>query len=153
MTVRHWIIVLALCVPQWAALAADDPFSGDWKLDQPKAKTPVKGPQTQFLHIEADEAHLNILHKGIDAAGAPAQWWIKADFNGALAGVFHSPDMDAVTCLRSDPHTILLKLSRDAVTIGWRTIEVSKNGRTLKVTTALESGGKQSKTVETFGKQ
>ena len=148
---RHWILALALCVP--LLTAAEDPFSGDWKLDQPKSKTPVKGPQTQFLHIEADDAHLNILHKGIDASGAAAQWWIKADFNGSMAGVFHSPDMDAVTCLRSDPRTILLKLSRDAVTIGYRTIEVSKNGRTLKVTTASEAGGKETKTVETFGRQ
>ena len=143
---RHWIIALALCVS--AGSAAEDPFSGDWKLEQTKTKTPAK-----FLHIEADDTHLNVLHKGVDAGGRSVQWWIKADFNGPLAGVLNSPEMDAVQCLRSDPHTILLKLSRAAVTIGWRTLEVSKNGRSLKVTTALDAGGKESKTVETFTKQ
>jgi hypothetical protein len=152
--VRYWAFAFALCViPPAASSAAGDLFNGDWKLDQSKSKAAAKGPQVQSVHIEADETHLVMLNRGTNGSGEEVQWAVKADFGGKMAGVFNSPDMDAVLCFRSDARTILLKLSREAVTTGWRTLEVSKNGKTLKVTTAIETGGKESKTVEWFDKQ
>ena len=58
-----------------------------------------------------------------------------------------------VRCWFSDPHTILLKLMRDSATTAWETLEVSKNGKTLKLTyTVVDDKGKETKTITYFDK-
>ena len=57
-------------------------------------------------------------------------------------------------CWRSDARTILMKLFREAVVVGYWTAEASKNGKSLKVTSiALDSTGKEDKTIDLFERQ
>jgi hypothetical protein len=147
-------LLVVSCSLSSAAFAFEDPLSGDWTLVPSKARAVAKGPATQFLHIESDEAKFAIVHKGVNAAGEPRQWEIKGDFGGNLIGVLGGPDIDSVRCWRSDARTILLKLFRDAVAVGYWTAEVSKNGKSLKVTSiALDAAGKENKTIELFDRQ
>jgi hypothetical protein len=146
-----FVISCSLCC---SGFAFDDPLNGDWKLVPSKAKAVAKGPVTQFLHIESDQAKLVIVHKGVSPSGEPRQWEIKGDFGGNLIGVLGAPEIDSVRCWRSDARTIMLKLFRDAVAVGYWTAEVSKNGKSLKVTSiALDSAGKEDKTIDQFDRQ
>jgi hypothetical protein len=62
--------------------------------------------------------------------------------------------MDGVRCWLSDPHTILLKFMRDSATTAWETAEISKNGKTLKVTyTVVDDQGKETKSIAWFDRQ
>ncbi len=151
---RLFSVLVISCSLGCAGFALEDPVSGDWKLVPSKAKPVVKRPVTQFLHIESDEAKLVIVHKGVNPAGESQQWEIKGDFGGNLIGVLAAPEIDSVRCWRSDARTILLKLFRDAVAVGYWTAEVSKNGKNLKVTSiALDSAGKEDKTIDQFDRQ
>jgi hypothetical protein len=135
-----------------AALAFEDPLSGDWKLVPSKTRPAAKG--TQFVHIECDEARLVIVQKGTGPAGEPVQWEIKGSFGGNPIGILDAPEIDSVRCWRSDARTILLKLFRKAEAVGFWTAEVSKNGKSLKVTsTTLNSAGKEDKTIDLFERQ
>jgi hypothetical protein len=137
-----------------AAFAFEDPLSGDWKLLPSKARPAAKGPTTQFLRIESDEARVVIVHKGISASGEPMQWEVRGDFSGKVNGVFNAPGIDSVRCWHSDARTILLKLFRDGVAVGYWTAEVAKNGKSVKVTSiALDSVGKENKTIDLFDRQ
>jgi len=95
--------------------------------------------------------NIAIVRRGVNAKGEPAEWAIHADLEGKLFGVINTPDMDGVRCWLSDPHTILLKLMRDSATTAWETLEVSKNGKTLKLTyTVVDDKGKETKTITYF---
>jgi len=48
--------------------------------------------------------------------------------------VINTPDMDGVRCWPSDPHPILVEFMRDSATTAGETLEISKNGKTLKLT-------------------
>lgn len=146
-------MVLCLASPVVTS-AAEDPFNGKWKVDESRSKLPANAPRTQALRLEVDEKQLQIDYQGVDGNGRPAEWKIRADFGGNLSGVLGTPEMDAVRCWRSDERTILVKMSRGAETIGWETLEVAKNGKTLKLTHAVtDAKGKETKSVSTFEKQ
>jgi hypothetical protein len=145
-------IVVISCVAVCAGFASEDPLNGDWKLAS-KPRAAAKGSTTHSLHIESDETKVLVVHKGINAAGQSAQWEIRGDF-GKQIGILDTREVDAVRCWRSDARTILMKLFREAVAVGYWTAEASKNGKSLKVTSiALDSTGKEDKTIDLFERQ
>ncbi len=147
------LAVFALSASLPSLSAATDPFSGDWKRVQTKVKIPPRGPVTQFLHIEIDEVKVVIGHKGTSGAGEPVQWEIKTDFSGKLTGIVDVTGIEAVRCWHSDPRIILMKLFDHAVSIGFWTAEVSRNGKALKVTsTAFDATGKETNSIDWFDK-
>jgi len=132
------------------APAAESPFTGTWKANESRGK----GARVVAMRIEVDDTELRIDYESIGAEGKRVQSKLRASFGGNLNGVIGSPEMDAVRCWRSDEHTILIKMSRGADTVGWQTLEVPKNGRTLRFTHALvDARGKESKTVTSFERQ
>ena len=150
--------ILALFVLSVASLAvcqaAEDPFNGDWRPSQSKAKSPPDGSMTQSLHIESNETGVFIVHKRTSAAGAPMQFVVRAAFAGEYTTIQNSPEMDYVRCWRSGPRTILVKLFNRSVVTGFWAAEVAKNGRSLKVTTTtFDADGKESNTVNWFDKE
>jgi len=81
-------------------------------------------------------------------------WTVQASVGGNVNGVIGVPGFDAVRCWRTDARTVLLKLSREAEMIGWETLEVSKDGKSLKLTQAkLDATGKETTTVSVFSKE
>jgi hypothetical protein len=131
---------------------ADDVFSGKWKLNESKAKP--TGAYIRSVEIEIDAARVKLVYQGVDADSQPVGWTIHASFGGNLNGLVDVPGVDGVRCWRSDAHTVMLKLTKAAETVGWDTMEISKNGKTLRLIHAvLDSKGKESKTVFAFDKE
>jgi hypothetical protein len=153
--VRALIFAVLLCPTLLAgSVGARSPFTGKWKLDETKLKPQPNAARTQFLQIDVAASNIAIIHQGVNAKGEPSEWAIHADIDGKLYGVLNSPDMDGVRCWLSDPHTILLKFMRDSATTAWETAEISKNGKTLKVTyTVVDDQGKETKSIAWFDRQ
>ena len=145
-------LVLLFCLTLFSA--GVDPFTGTWKLDESKVKPAANALALQSLRIDADQSRVTIFYQGTGDKGAPREWKVAADFGGNDSGVLGSQEFDSVKCWRPDPHTILLKLSRQAQSVGWETLEAQKNGKTLRVTRAVpDANGKEVKTILWFDKQ
>jgi hypothetical protein len=148
------VVVLAtlLAIP-FCCFAADDPFTGTWKLDVNKTKTaPAATPPV--IHIEAGTAGMVLVENRPNANRGPYDLKIRTDFGGKVTGVIDSPEVDALKCWRSDSHTILMEFLCGGTTFEWQTLEVSKNGKTLKVTLTLpDANGKETKYVAFYEKQ
>jgi hypothetical protein len=130
---------------------AGDAFNGKWKLSETKAK--ISGAHVREMEIEASDARVKIAYHGVDDSGQANDWSINARIGGDLSGVVDVPGLDAVRCWRSDERTFLLKLTRSAEAVGWDTLEISKDGKSLRLTHAvLDAKGKESKTVSLFTK-
>ena len=152
---RCILVLFALSVASLSVCqAAEDPFNGDWRPSQSKAKSPSDGSMTQSLHIESNETGVSIVHKRTSAAGAPMQFVVKAAFAGEYTTIQNSPEMDYVRCWRSGPRNILVKLFNRSAVIGFWAAEVAKNGKALKVTTTtFDADGKEINTVSWFDKE
>ena len=132
--------------------SAGDPFNGKWRLEQ--GKTRITGAHVQSIEIEAAESEAKFVYQGVDAEGQPVEWQIRTSIGGNLSGVIDVPWLDAVKCWRSDSRTVLIKLFRSAVNIGFDTMELSKDGKSLRLTHAmLDAKGKEIKTITSFAKQ
>jgi hypothetical protein len=95
-----------------------------------------------------------IVHKGLGPAGGPVQWEIRGGYGGNQIGILDAPEIDSARCWRSHARSILLKLYRKAEAVGYWAAEVSKNGKSLKVTsTTLDRAGKEDKTIDLFERQ
>jgi hypothetical protein len=151
--VRRIFAIILFSLALSGVVLAEDLFNGDWKLVPSKAKAPP-GPVTQFLRIKCDEASIAIMHRGIGANGQPVQWELKADLDGKLSGVVGVPGTDSVRCWRTDPRTMLIKIFQNTLNTGFWTAEVSRNGKSLKITsTAFDAAGKEHNTIDWFDKQ
>jgi hypothetical protein len=134
--------------------AAEDVFTGVWRPDESKVKLTPGASQVRSLRIGTDATQVTITYQGTDFNGQPNEWSIRASYGGNLSGVLGCPEMDAVRCWRSTDRSILLKMSRNAETVGWETLEVGKNGKTLRLTHAsVDPQGKETKTIVTLDKQ
>ena len=148
---RSLILATLLTIP-FSGFAAADPFTGTWKLDLTKTKTPpaVTPP---VIRIEAGTTGMVLVEHRPNANRGPYDLTVRADFGGKVTGVIDSPGVDALKCWRSDSHTILLDFLCSGITFEWQSIEVSKNGKTLKVTWTLPDHGKETRYAAFYEKQ
>ena len=144
---------ILICLTLFTAYSkSGDALSGKWRLDESKAK--VAGAHVQSMETDINEARVKVVYGGVDAEGKPVGWTVQASVGGNVNGVIGVPGFDAVRCWRTDARTVLLKLSREAEMIGWETLEVSKDGKSLKLTQAkLDAAGKETTTVSVFAKE
>ena len=141
------LLLAASAIP----VSAADLFNGKWRLEN-KAK--LTRPHIQSIEIETTESDARFIYQSVDADGQAMQWQIRTSIGGNLSGVIDVPWLDAVRCWRSDYRTVLIKLFRDAANIGWDSMEVSKDGKSLRLTHAiLDDKGKEIKTITSFLKE
>jgi hypothetical protein len=149
---RSLLLATLLTVP-FCCFAAADPFTGTWKLDTTRTKTsPVTAPPV--IRIEAEAAGMAFIQHRPNANREPYDLKLRTEFDGKVTGVIDSPEVDALKCWRSDSHTILMQFLRGGTSFEWQTLEVSKNGKTLKVTWTLpDANGKETKSAAFYEKQ
>jgi hypothetical protein len=131
---------------------AGDAFLGKWLLDE--GKTKAAGAHIVSLETEVTDSRAKVVYFTVTAEGKPAKWTVQANLGGSVNGVINVPGFDAVRCWRSDARTLLLKLSREGEMIGWETLELSKNGKSLRLTeTLVDDKGKETQTVSLFNRE
>ena len=146
--VRLAILLFAVVLPSHSA---NDPFTATWKLDVSKSKFRAEPPKESTLTIQANDDELTLVRELLRQSGPAPKLTISANFGGKLYGVINSPEVDAVKCWRKDKRTIMLQLLQSGATVSWWTVEVSKDGKSLKLTSSTsDAKGKETQFSETF---
>ncbi len=135
-------------------LGADDPFTGQWKLNLEKSKLQPPAPQSETVRINADTEHIRISVEGITAKGEPFKLVVNGGFDEVYYAVLDSPYLDTVWFHRPDSHTIYAKILKSGTEIENGTALVSKNGKILKINFSTnEANGKVVKAMAVLDRQ
>jgi len=129
--------VLTLGFPTMRLSAqATDPASGTWELNLAKSKfSPGPPPKSQTRTFEVTGADVKYTLKGIDAEGKPTLVQYTAKYDGKDYPVTGSQDFDAISLKRVDAGTAQATLKKGGKVIQTATRVVSKDGKTLTLTT------------------
>ena len=129
--------VLTLGFPTMRLSAqATDPASGTWELNLAKSKfSPGPPPKSQTRTFQVTGADVKYTLKGIDAEGKPTLVQYTAKYDGKDYPVSGSQDFDAISLKRVDAGTAQATLKKGGKVIQTATRVVSKDGKTLTLTT------------------
>lgn len=153
-------ILLAMCMVAAiapAGYAQGDPLIGTWKFNLAKSKyNPGPPPKSQTLTYEAAGQGLKGAVQGTSAEGAP----IKIEFTNAGTydnkdyPVKGSQDFDASAYKRVDTYTVEFTRKTAGKIVQTGTRVLSKDGKTLTVTTkGVNAKGQSINTVAVYEKQ
>jgi hypothetical protein len=142
-------VVFALAI---AASAAEDEFSGAWKVNAEKSKMNSGSPGaagSMKIDVIADGYQIKIgngetLTLHLDGKDYPREPF----------GIAKAVGADAVSARRVSPHTIETTFKREGKAVATVTREVSAAGRVLTATTdSMSVGGEKRHTLVVFDKQ
>jgi len=113
-----------------------DPAAGTWELNLAKSKfSPGPAPKSQTRTYEVTGADVKYTLKGIDAEGKPTLVQYTAKYDGKDYPVTGSQDFDAIALKRVDAVTAEATLKKGGKVAQTATRVVSKDGKTLTLTT------------------
>lgn len=122
--------------------AADDPFSGTWKLNLAKSKLPPPLVQSQIVRIEANAESIRMTEDIVDAEGKPVHITLEARFDGKFYPVKGSHLADAVSFRRVDRRTLESKVQKDGKVVETEKVVLSRDGKSMTATfTGTDSKG------------
>jgi hypothetical protein len=136
-----------------AALAATtDPFTGPWELNVAKCKYEgAKVPQRLTVVYESNGSGIRYKSFGLDANGKQLSSAYSANFDGKPYPVAGSRTWAPVALKRVDARTIEARYVRDGKVQSTAVSVVSRDGKTLTVTTVTVNGtGKGITNVSVF---
>ena len=144
----------ALMVGQAAAQTAD-PRAGTWNLNVAKSKyNPGPAPKSQVLTIEAAGKGEKVRSETVADAGGTTTTEYTADFDGKPHPLKGSATADTVTLKRIDTHTTERMDSKGGKTVMTYHRVVSKDGKTMTVTTkGTDAKGQAVSNVVVFEKK
>jgi hypothetical protein len=115
---------------------ATDPASGTWELNLAKSKfSPGPAPKSQTRSYAVTGADVKYTLKGIDAEGKPTLVQYTAKYDGKDYPVTGAQDFDAIALKRVDAVTAQATLKKGGKVTQTATRVVSKDGKTLTLTT------------------
>lgn len=134
------LAVLALSAP---GAAAQDPFTGTWKLNLAKSHLQPPIPRSLVTHIQCDDKGVSIREEIVDADGKPQTATGKAGFDGKDYPVVGTPFADTVTYQRVDANTIKGTSKKNGKVLVHETVVVAPDGKTMTATyTGTDAQGK-----------
>lgn len=149
------VVVVACLVVSVAAMAADDPQTGTWKLNPAKSKYdsgPV--PKSNTLTIVADEKSYKLHAEGVDGQGKPTMSDWTAGFDGKDVAAKGLPFGDTVSMKRIDANTVEVTMKKGGKALVTVTSVVSKDGKTRTSTFhGKDEAGKDVHNVAVYDKQ
>lgn len=146
MTIRTTLLALALMnvallLPASVTLAADaaDPAIGSWKLNLDKSKLDAStpAPKSAVRTYTASPGGLTVSLKSVDASGAPHESGSAFTYDGQKHPVKGVTAYDTVAVKRVGSHESKSELYRDGKLVGHLTRVVSKDGKTMTVTSEV----------------
>jgi hypothetical protein len=147
---------LTLGVPTMSLLAqATDPASGTWELNLSKSKfSPGPPPKGLTRSFELTGADVKYTLKGIDAEGKPMLVQYSAKYDGKDYPVTGSPDFDTIALKRIDAASAEATLKKGGKVVQTSKRVVSKDGKTLTLTTTgTNAKGQAINNVTVFDKR
>lgn len=148
------VVVLAGLVLSAAAMAADDPQTGTWKLNTAKSKYSGPAPKANTLTITADEKSYKVHAEGVDAQGKATMADFTAGFDGKDVSAKGLPYGDTVSVKRVDTNTVEVTMKKGGKALVTVTSVVSKDGKTRTSTIhGKDEAGKDVNNVAVYDKQ
>ena len=146
--------VLAFLALSLLLQAAQDPFSGVWKLNLSKSKLPPPIPKSQTARVDAGTSGIRIAEEVVSDTGERMNISVNAQFDGKDYPVKGSPFADSVAYERIDRFTIKGVGKKAGKVIMHETVMVSPDGKTMTGTySSTDASGKQVTAVAIFEKQ
>ena len=148
--------VLTLGFPTMRLSAqATDPASGTWELNLAKSKfSPGLPPRSLTRTFEVTGTDVTYSLKGIDAEGKPTLVQFTAKYDGKDYPVTGSPDFDAISLRRVNAVTVNATLKKGGKVVQTSKRVVSKDGKTLTLTTkGTNAKGQAVNNVTVFDKR
>jgi hypothetical protein len=132
-----WAILgVILAAAALAQAQTADPRVGTWNLNVAKSKyEPGPAPKSQVLTIEAAGKGEKVRSESVTATGGKTVTEYSADFDGKPQPLKGSETADTVTIKRIDTHTTERVDSKGGKTVMTYHRVVSKDGKTMTVTT------------------
>jgi hypothetical protein len=127
------ILVLALAA---AAMAADDPFFGVWKVNLEKSKyAPGYAPKSETITVVAlKNGMFEESIDGVDASGKPYHKGCTARYDGKTHSIPNDPNADAVTFRKIKQDTIEYSVTKGGKEIESGRAVLSNGGNTMTST-------------------
>jgi hypothetical protein len=139
-----------------SAWAADDPFTGIWKMNLAKSKySPGPPPKAITYNFQPAGANgVKLIADNIDSKGNPNRREFTATYDGKEYPVTGNPDADSVSLKRIDAYHVEGTQKKNGTLVRTFQRVVSPDGKTLTVTEKLTTAsGKVENNVIVYDKQ
>ena len=149
-------LVLAFVLPGRFAWAQDtDPLDGTWTLNVAKSKFtagPTIKSQTRKYEVSKDQVKQTL--DSVDAAGKSNHVTFTAHYDGKDYPVTGNPDADTIAVKRTGKYSAKSVLTKDGKPTLTTLREVSKDGKTLTMTTTgTDAKGEKFNNVLVFARR
>jgi hypothetical protein len=152
---RSIISTLALCLLGLsAALAAENPNIGTWKLNDAKSKIPAGVGKNTTVVYTADGDQMKVTTDGVDPSGKPVHSEWTGKFDGKPYPVTGMTSVDSRAVTAKGDRTLEITNMKDGKTVGTGKVELAKDGksRTLEIE-GTAADGKKYKAKYLYDKQ
>ena len=145
-------VLCALLLFVVTALAADDPFTGTWKLNIAKSKLLVGDKTTSDVyHMVADDSTIKFTDE-VTLDKEVRNITVDAKFDGKYYPIKGDPDTDVVAYHRNG-NTLTVTLKKGGKVVGKDRVVVSQDGQSTTVTFTLYSEEKPQTGTAVYEKQ
>jgi hypothetical protein len=147
--------VLALSVCAIAALAAENPFVGTWKMNADKSKlTGADAIQNVTVKYEMDGGQMKASVEGTNAQGQPVSFTYQAPLDGKPGTASGAPTFDGILIHQVSSHSLRVTGKKGDKVVFTDRRMVSKDGKTLTIMRSGTDGeGKAYQSTIVFDKQ
>lgn len=155
MNARRIAVGLGLCLLVAAlSLAADDAFTGTWKLNEAKSKIAAGMPKNSTVIYEATGENVKVTIEGTDASGNATHSEWTGKFDGKDYPVTGDPSADTRSVKKVDDHTLAVSSKKDGKTSTSGRVVISADGKTRTVTlSGTNAKGTKVTSVAVYDKQ
>ena len=144
---RTLLGIAALCLAASAASAASagsNPLVGNWDLDP--AKSTMNGQAGSYksghASVTGTKTGVKAVVDIVPATGAAVHYEFSATYDGESYPVTGGAYFDSATMLRADRNTSIRTERRGGKVVGFTTIEVAKDGKTMTSSSRATVDGK-----------
>ena len=128
--VMLFVAVLGLFGSLWAA----NPFIGTWKINMAES-SPIPPHESGIIKIEAQDNGLKVVSDEVGADGKATRTEYAAKYDSKDYPVTGNPNVDTVAITRIDANTVEAVWKKGGIAVGRNRGVVSKDGKTMTVTT------------------
>jgi hypothetical protein len=144
------MMILALVLTMAAAAMAADPFIGTWKLNVGKSNA-NPAPKSQTMKIAPQDSVFKWAFDTVEADGKSTNGEWSGKYDGKDYSLTGNADYDTAATKKIDANTLDSALKKGGKVVGTGRELVSKDGKTLTLTSKLKNA--QGQSISVYDKQ